>query len=888
MQQPTLDSLSDMIRGKLTIHSFLLVVGMIFVVGNPALAGPDATNLAPNPSFEKPGGWSFWAWAPKGVKPTSSPAWDTEVTRTGKRSIRTRCSGGRHTGVWDNEHAGALIPVEGNKVYRCEVWIKSEVAEGKTLTARITVGFRDADERVVEVPAETQTRTFTTHTDWTPVDLRVPVPDGARFARVDLLAMGTGTAWFDDVLVVDVTSCELPRGVLSETLRGTSTAWVNGELISDGTFVLRRGTNVIALQCDRKAGGGGVAGSVRILPNALIPEQEVPLDDCWKGAVSPGREDWHSPDFDDSGWDYATRLPDGSVWAGNSTGAAICLRRVLVVQCSRFQGIDTTDGLHIARGTNQHISLGVASPTSYAMQDLVVEIQNATDLRLEGVDDTEGQFTPPLRLKEATTRSGDGGSLAATEFRFENAPPVDKNGRIPRLGLVFNLAEASTAEELEIRYRCRGVATNRNVTELWNRLPVVCLPPLANKRPNQILLQIFHSWFMPCSKPQMVALVDTWWQAGFNSHGNSTSKYIRGEPGTCPWLQAAKVKGMTIYVEGPHPSFFASILKEYPDARMVNFDGPSNNLHCAVAPVFLVEQGRGLFRNEITQFIKKTGAAGFHWDLEYGPFALCDLSPQSLETFAARAKLDHVPTKDEVRQRYREQWIDFTCWMWAEVGKVMREGIKEADPSAVFCVYSGYQSAYCKARYAIDWRYFHGVADMAAMGYGRQPMIETFQALPETPLKLGVHCSLETPPGTYKSLKNKLLRRITDGGRGVLLYEWSVLDGRAYHKIAQAAAVLADFETFFLRNDKTVLYQTDGDISKEDVVMLTDGDARLLLVFNDDPNHHKKGTIVLQDMPTDFVITDYPARVPLGDAASPLAVNLPPNDVAVFHVAPKR
>ena len=186
----------------MTGESVLLVAGAILVAGNLVLGAPAVENLAPNPSLEEQGGWSFWAWAPEGIRATSSPAWDTEVARTGKRSVRTQCPGGGHTGVWDNEHADALIPVDGGKVYRCEVWTKSKVPEDGTLTVRITVGFRDADKRAIEVGTETRTRTFTSETDWTPVDLRVPTPAGARFARIDLLASGAGAAWFDDVLVV--------------------------------------------------------------------------------------------------------------------------------------------------------------------------------------------------------------------------------------------------------------------------------------------------------------------------------------------------------------------------------------------------------------------------------------------------------------------------------------------------------------------------------------------------------------------------------------------------------------------------------------------------------------------------------------------------------------
>ncbi len=112
--------------------------------------------------------------------------------------------------------------------------------------------------------------------------------------------------------------------VWSATLRiNGDNAWVgfvNGEEVADGNnwqeatvteFDMPDGYAVIAVYVhDAEPGAAGRGGA--LFDVILDDDTYIPSDDTWKadaGAPLADRNDgWEQPDFDDSGWDYATQL----------------------------------------------------------------------------------------------------------------------------------------------------------------------------------------------------------------------------------------------------------------------------------------------------------------------------------------------------------------------------------------------------------------------------------------------------------------------------------------------------------------------------------------------------------------------------------------------------
>ncbi|MFH1904379.1 MAG: carbohydrate binding domain-containing protein, partial [bacterium] len=189
-----------------------IVVGLVVLAVCSCLsllnAEEKGKNLAPNPSFEQGEGnkvisWAFWAWAPKGVKATSKCIRDDTVAHTGTHSLKVQGMEAKQTGVWDNQHGGELIPVEEGKVYTVSVWIKTQTIPNEGRVKRLAISFYDEQSQGLKEGRKEYNPDLTGENDWTRAYFLVRTPEKAKFARIDLFFDGIGSAWFDDVEVIE-------------------------------------------------------------------------------------------------------------------------------------------------------------------------------------------------------------------------------------------------------------------------------------------------------------------------------------------------------------------------------------------------------------------------------------------------------------------------------------------------------------------------------------------------------------------------------------------------------------------------------------------------------------------------------------------------------------
>ena len=172
--------------------------------GEPAL---DGSNLLPNPSFEMdlgdPGKPAFWQ--PGGTESEGYPvpfsrapddtvthAYETDLARTGERSVSVHCSASEAKGAWLTSVPLAPGP------WTLEAWCRTEGMQSEPRhgpVARVTT--RDAAGRVIlhfhayGAPSED---------DWTPVRMWFDAPPETVSAEVQLRNdWATGTVWWDDV-----------------------------------------------------------------------------------------------------------------------------------------------------------------------------------------------------------------------------------------------------------------------------------------------------------------------------------------------------------------------------------------------------------------------------------------------------------------------------------------------------------------------------------------------------------------------------------------------------------------------------------------------------------------------------------------------------------------
>ncbi|WP_460796319.1 carbohydrate binding domain-containing protein [Microbacterium sp. GXF0217] len=162
----------------------------------PLLTAQVATGsiVVPNAGFEAgTAGWSVQKW-----RGTGAVSADTEIVRSGAGAIRV---------VADQTAIGSVVgvtlgsgsrPLVGTGTYRVSVWCRAEAVTG--VGPYLDVLFYDAAGAVLQAD-----RKFFadggTH-DWQQITATLDVPAKAAAMRIDLRLEGAGTAWFDDVELV--------------------------------------------------------------------------------------------------------------------------------------------------------------------------------------------------------------------------------------------------------------------------------------------------------------------------------------------------------------------------------------------------------------------------------------------------------------------------------------------------------------------------------------------------------------------------------------------------------------------------------------------------------------------------------------------------------------
>jgi hypothetical protein len=120
-----------------------------------------------------------------------SAKYDLTVGRSGARSLRL--NGGESAGP---VHGGPLLHVERGKRYRLSAWVRTRGAAGRGACLRM----RNREESNVFL----QSRSVAGDSDWTMLEIVFTPGQGDQFAFPGLAVEGPGTAWFDDIQLVEL------------------------------------------------------------------------------------------------------------------------------------------------------------------------------------------------------------------------------------------------------------------------------------------------------------------------------------------------------------------------------------------------------------------------------------------------------------------------------------------------------------------------------------------------------------------------------------------------------------------------------------------------------------------------------------------------------------
>lgn len=178
-----------------------------------------------------------------------------------------------------------------------------------------------------------------------------------------------------------------------------------------------------------------------------------------------------------------------------------------------------------------------------------------------------------------------------------------------------------------------------------------------------------------------------------------------------------------------------------------------------------------------------------------------------LEQFAQHHQLATIPTVEQLREKYEQQW---TAWMnqkMADFTMLLQKGVKEVKPDVVFSVYTGYQGEFTKSRYGVDWELLAGKIDygMCGYGYNRELLQATKDAIFPSPMVSGVilhpYVSDDNTYPSHWSQATILLHLLMARG-GVLFYNYPTMDGLSFYNIGEITRFVAEHEDLILNGKR--------------------------------------------------------------------------------------
>ena len=176
-------------------------------------------NLLVNPGFEAvrdgaPVRWDLFVMPREGCYGEV----DGEVANEGQYSAKLH-NGNPYEKEPANNWSQSITTNLRNKELAVNGWIKTE---GATEAALWLQCFQRTPLRIVAFASTGTDTPVYGDTDWTEVEMQVPVPNETDFVMVRCVLLGEGTAWFDGVSVEDAVQTSMKSGDDTEEAKETA------------------------------------------------------------------------------------------------------------------------------------------------------------------------------------------------------------------------------------------------------------------------------------------------------------------------------------------------------------------------------------------------------------------------------------------------------------------------------------------------------------------------------------------------------------------------------------------------------------------------------------------------------------------------------------------
>ena len=193
-------------------------------------------------------------------------------------------------------------------------------------------------------------------------------------------------------------------------------------------------------------------------------------------------------------------------------------------------------------------------------------------------------------------------------------------------------------------------------------------------------------------------------------------------------------------------------------------------------------------------------------------------TPITIDAFKEFASIDESEelSPEIIVKKYSQKWVDFRCWQSSQMSMLLSEALFEVDPSIEYGYYSGNKyvgelAGFTKNMYATDWEVLseNGGIYFGSSGYygSTDDYAATTEALgdiPHIPAEMYIENFIDEArdmpdPERYRY---RLMNSLMYGSGGFAVWYLQVLDGGAYHAIAEVASIAAEIEDYILDGEK--------------------------------------------------------------------------------------
>ncbi len=658
---------------------------------------------------------------------------------------------------------------------------------------------------------------------------------------------------------------------------------INGQPIRDGRGFIREGISILTVEAVRKGNSPGVRVNVKGAPE---------ITSRWKVNTSENPL-FYGMDFNDAAWPMASEK-DGWFWSSNFSDAKVTFRQAIVWNETPF-GPDSVlfppvREWGFSQGILEAMQTYVYSPFKQTLKDyeLNMEFPAGIEMLSPVGNPSWGNWSPKSWQKTPVVRDGKPYIRYTLGYSLEGIPPeVAYYNFIP----VRNVSFGKPGDKFNV-YLYRRAAGN--FTELESVLPARVLPPPDGRILKKLKVQLYtsvpylHGAGQARTDEEMEAIVESNLKAGINRFIMGVNQGAR-KGYLLKFARIVKKHGAQVILSptGNHPIWgtvfdgaVSELLKQEGfRARGFN-DAPwymervVKGQYKMFCPTKILLSGREAFaeavRKDYAELIRDYPADGIFLNWEQfvwpakgtrgvtsgngdGAYCFCPLCKRKFGKYKNIPNAEKLSDQD-IYDRYADEWEDFRHRQDAAVHGILRDVVKSMGLRYVFYCQTAHKTYWAHAKGTLDelfvgcpgnpqananWqkflddssRYFREVVGEKHFIGQRFAFFEAGYNVKQA-WKKGMVLSDSGifEPETWKT---QIIRLFASNHGGIdLSQSYTSVAGMLYY-VGEATRLAAEYEDFFYDGARADSLAVSKDIEYPNLLVLTLGDRRLVLLFNE-------------------------------------------------------